>query len=231
MKFLPVKERNMTMLMRLPARRLSLKAYIEKSMIPTIIEHEGSEFLSSLFWGAQPFVCDLYNGVWEQYAQERPFNVSDFRIFDAESKKHEILYVEVPVLPGLEGICSCALAFASDVSDCRRVNIRSYRIQRHRIDDGQVVFEAFGPNGRAGCTRSMPEAESNNAQNKLIDLIWHMAFDDEGIYDMGELENPEELDSFDEMVRSGQGCRRSLFSGSECRRARWRRRINVWQTG
>ena len=46
----------------------------------------------------------------------------------------------------------------------------------------------------------MPEAESNNAQNKLIDLIWRMAFDEEGIYDMGELENPEELDSFDEMV-------------------------------
>ena len=46
----------------------------------------------------------------------------------------------------------------------------------------------------------MPEAGSNNAQNKLIDLIWRMAFDDEGIYDMGELENPEELDSFDEMV-------------------------------
>ena len=200
MKFLPVKERNMTMLMRLPARRLSLKAYIEKSMIPDIIEHEGSEFLSSLFWGAQPFVCDLYNGVWEQYAQERPFNTSDFRIFDAESKKHEILYVEVPVLPGLEEICSCALAFASDISDCRRVNIRSYRIQRHRIDDGQVVFEAFDPNGRAGCTRSMPEAESNNAQNKLIDLIWRMAFEEEGSYDMGELENPEELDSFDEMV-------------------------------
>ena len=200
MKFLPVKERNMTMLMRLPVRRLSLKAYIEKSMIPDIIEHEGSEFLSSLFWGAQPFVCDLYNSVWEQYAQERPFNMSDFRIFDAESKKHEILYVEVPVLPGLEEICSCALAFASDVSECRRVNIRSYRIQKHRIDDGQVVFEVFGPNGRAGCTRPMPEAESNDAQNNLIDLIWHMAFDEEGSYDMGELENPEELDSFDEMV-------------------------------
>ena len=128
MKFLPVKERNMTMLMRLPVRRLSLKAYIEKIMIPDIIAHEGSEFLSSLFWGAQPFVCDLYNGVWEQYAQERPFNTSDFRIFDAESKKHEILYVEVPVLPGLEEICSCALAFASDISGCRRVNIRSMRL-------------------------------------------------------------------------------------------------------
>lgn len=127
-------------------------------------------------------------------------NMSDFRIFDAESKKHEILYVEVPVLPGLEEICSCALAFASDVSECRRVNIRSYRIQKHRIDDGQVVFEVFGPNGRAGCTRPMPEAESNDAQNNLIDLIWHMAFDEEGSYDMGELENPEELDSFDEMV-------------------------------
>ena len=50
MKFLPVKEGNMAMLMRLPVRRLSLKAYIEKSMIPDIIEHEGSEFLSSLFW-------------------------------------------------------------------------------------------------------------------------------------------------------------------------------------
>ena len=46
----------------------------------------------------------------------------------------------------------------------------------------------------------MPEAESNDAQNKLIDLIWRMAFDEEGSYDMGELENPEELDSFDEMV-------------------------------
>lgn len=200
MKFLPVKEGNMAMLMRLPARRLSLKAYIEKSMIPDIIEHEGSEFLSSLFWDAQPFVCDLYNSVWEQYAQERPFNISDFRVFDAESEKREILYVEVPVLPGLEEICSCALAFASDVSDCRRVNIRSYRIQKHRIDEGQAVFEVFGPNGRAGCTRPMPEAESNDAQNKLIDLIWRMAFDEEGRYSMGELENPEELDSYDEMV-------------------------------
>ena len=46
----------------------------------------------------------------------------------------------------------------------------------------------------------MPEAESNDAQNNLIDLIWHMAFEEEGSYDMGELENPEELDSFDEMV-------------------------------
>ena len=200
MKFLPVKERNMTMLMRLPVRRLSLKAYIEKSMIPDIIEHEGSEFLSSLFWGAQPFVCDLYNSVWEQYAQERPFNMSDFRIFDAESKKHEILYVEVPVLPGREEICSCALAFASDVSDCRSVNIRSYRIQRRRNDDGLAVFEVFGPNGRAGCTRPLSDTRSNDAQNKLIDLIWRMAFDEEGRYSMGELENPEELDSFDEMV-------------------------------
>ena len=126
--------------------------------------------------------------------------MSDFRIFDAESKKHEILYVEVPVLPDLEELCSCALAFASDISDCSRVNIRSYRIQKHRIDDGQVVFEVFGLNGRAGCTRSMPEAGSNNAQNKLIDLIWRMAFDEEGRYSMGELENPEELDSYDEMV-------------------------------
>ena len=86
--------------MRLPARRLSLKAYIENGMIPDIITHEGSEFLSSLFCGAQHFVCDLYNGVWKQYAQERPFNISDFRVFDSESKKHEILYVEVPVLLG-----------------------------------------------------------------------------------------------------------------------------------
>lgn len=200
MKFLPVEEGNAAMLMRLPARRLSLKAYIEKSMIPDIIEHEGSEFLSSLLWGAQHFVCDLYNSVWEQYAQERPFNISDFRVFDAESEKHEILYVKVPVLPGLEELCSCALAFASDVSDCCRMNIRSYRIQKHRIDDGQAVFEVFGPNGRAGCTRPTPEAGSNDAQNKLIDLIWRMAFDEEGRYSMGELENPEELDSYDEMV-------------------------------
>lgn len=200
MKFLPVKERNMTMLMRLPARRLSLKVYIENTMIPDIIAHEGPEFLSSLFWGAQHFVFDLYNGVWEQYAQERPFNISDFRVFDAESGKHEILYVEVPVLPGLEEICSCALAFASDVSDCCRMNIRSYRIQRHRNDDGLAVFEVFGPNGRAGCTRPMSETRSNDAQNKLIDLIWRMAFDEEGRYSMGELENPEELDSYDEMV-------------------------------
>ncbi len=157
MKFLPVKERNMTMLMRLPIRWLSLKAYIEKSMISDIIEHEGSEFLSSLFWGAQLFVCDLYNSVWEQYTQERPFNMSDFRIFDAESEKHEILYVEVPVLPGLEELCNCALAFASDVSDCCRMNIRSYRIQKRRIDDGQAVFEVFGLNGRAGCTRPLAE--------------------------------------------------------------------------
>lgn len=194
MKFLPVKEGNMAMLLRLPIRRLSLKAYIEKSMIPDIIEHEGSDFLSSLFWGAQPFVCDLYNSVWEQYAQERPFNISDFRVFDAESEKHEILYVEVPVLPGLEELCSCALAFASDISDCSRVNIRSYRIQRHRSDDGQVVFEAFGPNGRAGCTRPLPEAGGKDAQNKLIDLIWRMAFDVEGRYSMGELDSYDEMD-------------------------------------
>ena len=200
MKFLPVKEGNTAMLMRLPDRRLSLKAYIENSMIPDVIAHEGSEFLSSLFWGAQHFVCDLYNSIWEQYAQERPFNISDFRVFDAESEKHEILYVEVPVLPELEELCSCALAFASDVSDRHRVNIRSYRIQRHQIDDGQAVFEVFGPNGRAGCTRPMPEVGGKDAQNKLIDLIWRMAFDEEGRYSMGELENPEELDSYDEMV-------------------------------
>ena len=193
------------MLMRLPVRRLSLKANIEKSMIPDIIEHEGSDFLASLFWGAQPFVCDLYNSVWEQYAQKRPFNISDFRVFDAESEKHEILYVEVPVLSGLEELCNCALAFASDVSDCCRMNIRSYRIQKRRIDDGQAVFEVFGPNGRAGCTRPLSDTRSNDAQNKLIDLIWCMAFDEEGRYSMGELENPEELDSFDEMLRSGQG--------------------------
>ena len=200
MKFLPVKEGNAAILMRLPVRRLSLKVYIENTMIPDIIAYEGSEFLSSLFWDAQHFVCDLYNGVWEQYAQERPFNISDFRVFDAESGKHEILYVEVPVLPGREEICSCALAFASDVSDCRSVNIRSYRIQKRRIDDGQAVFEVFGSNGRAGCTRPLSDTRSNDAQNKLIDLIWRMAFDEEGRYSMGELENPEELDFFDEMV-------------------------------
>lgn len=200
MKFLPVKEGNAAILMRLPARRLSLKAYIENSMIPDIIAHEGSEFLSSLFWGAQHFVCDLYNSVWEQYAQESPFNISDFRVFDAEPGKHEILYVEVPVLPGLEEICSCALDFASDVSDCRSVNIRSYRIQRRRNDDGLAVFEVFGPNGRTGCTRPLSDTRSNDAQNKLIDLIWHMAFDEEGRYSMGELKNPEELDPYDEMV-------------------------------
>ncbi len=78
MKFLPVKEGNAAILMRLPVRRLSLKVYIENTMIPDIIAYEGSEFLSSLFWGAQHFVCDLYNGVWEQYAQKRPFNISIF---------------------------------------------------------------------------------------------------------------------------------------------------------
>lgn len=36
MKFLPVKEGNAAILMRLPARRLSLKAYIENSMINSL---------------------------------------------------------------------------------------------------------------------------------------------------------------------------------------------------
>lgn len=49
MKFLPVKEGNAAILMRLPVRRLSLKVYIENTMIPDIIAYEGSEFLSSLF--------------------------------------------------------------------------------------------------------------------------------------------------------------------------------------
>ena len=80
------------------------------------------------------------------------------------------------------------------------MNIRSYRIQKRRIDDGQAVFEVFGLNGRAGCTCPLSDTRSKDAQNKLIDLIWRMAFDEEGIYSMGELENPEELDSFDEMV-------------------------------
>lgn len=200
MKFLPVKEGNIVVPMRLPSQRLSLKAYVENGMIPDIIAHEGSEFLSSLFWGAQHFICDLYNSVWEQYARERPFNLSDFRIFDAESEKHEILYVEVPVLPGLEELCSCALAFASDAADRCRVNIRSYRIQRRRIDDEQVVFEAFGPNERTGCTHPMPATRSKDMRNKLLNLIWSMAFDEEGRYDMSELEAQEDLDSYDEMV-------------------------------
>ena len=50
MKFLPVKEGNMAMLMRLPARRLSLKAYIEKSMIPDIIEHDASKQITLRLW-------------------------------------------------------------------------------------------------------------------------------------------------------------------------------------
>lgn len=37
MKFLPVKEGNAAILMRLPVRRLSLKVYIENTMIPDII--------------------------------------------------------------------------------------------------------------------------------------------------------------------------------------------------
>ena len=204
MKFLPVKCAGPD-LMRQPVQRLSLKNYIEDCMIPGIIRQEGSGFFSSVFWGARRFVCDLYNGVWEKYARERPFNIYDFRVFIAESQKHMVLYVEVPELPGQEELCNCALAFAGDVSDSDTVDIRAYQTRKHRIDGRHVILEVFDTEGRAACTASMSEAESTDAQNELVDLVWYMAFDEEGGYDMSELESPEEMLSHDRALREYYG--------------------------
>ena len=192
MKFLPMKKDCSVSSLALRERRIALKRYIEEEMIPALIEQEGSEFLTSLFWVGQRFVCDLYNDVWEQYAQERPFNISDFRVFDAESEKHEILYVKVPVLPGWEELCSCALAFASDISDAGHKNIQSYRVQKRWIERERAVFEVFGPNERVGCTPSMSKREMGNALYEIVKLIWSMSFDDEeDCFSIGEIEDPE----------------------------------------
>ena len=84
MKFLPMKRDRAASSLALRERRLALKRYIEEEMIPALIEQEGSEFLTSLFWAGQRFVCDLYNEVWNQYAQEKPFELKDFRVFQGE---------------------------------------------------------------------------------------------------------------------------------------------------
>ena len=61
-------------------------------------------------------------------------------------------------------------------------------------------MRSLASTGAQGVRVPLSDTRSNDAQNKLIDLIWHMAFDEEGRYSMGELKNPEELDSYDEMV-------------------------------
>lgn len=192
MKFLPMKRDRAASSLALRERRLALKRYIEEEMIPALIEQEGSEFLTSLFWAGQRFVCDLYNDVWNQYAQEKPFELTDFQVFQAESNKHNLLYVRVPSLPGTEDFDNCALAFASGISEYRYVSIQSYRVQKRWIERERAVFEVFGPNERVGCTPSMSKREMGNVLYEIVKLIWSMSFDDEeDCFSIGEIEDPE----------------------------------------
>lgn len=192
MKFLPMKRDRAATSLALRERRLALKRYIEEEMIPALIEQEGSEFLTSLFWVGQRFVCNLYNEVWNQYAQEKPFELTDFQVFQAESNKHNLLYVRVPCLPGTENFDNSALAFASDISDAGHKNIQSYRVQKRWIERERAVFEVFGPNERVGCTPSMSKREMGNALYEIVKLIWSMSFDDEeDCFSIGEIEDPE----------------------------------------
>ena len=192
MKFLPMKKDCSVSSLALRERRIALKRYIEEEMIPALIEQEGSEFLTSLFWVGQRFVCDLYNEVWNQYAQEKPFELTDFQVFQAESNKHNLLYVRVPCLPGTEDFDNCALAFASDISEYRYVSIQSYRVQKRWIERERAAFEVFGPNERVGCTPSMSKREMGNALYEIVKLIWSMSFDDEeDCFSIGEIEDPE----------------------------------------
>ena len=57
-----------------------------------------------------------------------------------------------------------------------------------------------GHTDETSCPKTFTQGLYREQYDKLIDLIWHMAFDEEGRYSMGELKNPEELDSYDEMV-------------------------------
>lgn len=190
MKFQPIRKDRAASSLALPERRLALKRYIEEEMIPALIGQEGSEFLFSLFWAGQRFACDLYNEVWDQYAQEKPFELTDFQVFQAESDKHNLLYVRVPGLPGTGDFDNCALAFASDVSDAGHKNIQSYRVQKRWIERERAVFEVFGPNERVGCTPSMSKREMGEALYEIVNMIWSMSFGEKDCFSIGEIEDP-----------------------------------------
>lgn len=181
-----------TKIAHLPEQRYALKKYIESTFIPGILEHDGSDFLASLTWGGPRFVCDLYNGVWEKYLQERPFDLSDFRMFEAFKDAHEIVFFSVPALPGTEGLFTSGLAFANNLTETYD-DIRLYRVQKNRIDNDTVVFEVFGPGGRVGCTPSAPEADMGATPTEIIRLIWQMAFEEDSLFAIEEIEDCDEL--------------------------------------
>ena len=177
-KLLPENGNKTVYLMRMFKRRLSLKQYIEKKFIPAVLEHEGIEFCVSILFGSNHFIRNLYNAIWDKYAQEEPFELSDFQIFEAYTHEHHVLYVMVPAIPGTEMMYTSGFAFAYDIPDMDSKKIRMYHVQKSSFDEDLYEFEVFGPGGQVGCTRAIPEAEINNAPTEVINRIWSMAFED-----------------------------------------------------
>lgn len=177
MKFQPEKEGKIVYLMRMFEQQFSLKQYIERQFIPALLGQEGVEFCVSILFGSNHFICDLYNAIWNKYAQEEPFELSDFQVFKACTEKHCVLYVIVPGIPGTEDTYTSGFAFAYDPSEMDSKSISMYYVRKSRFDEDQYDFEVFAPDGQVGCTRPISEAEIDIAPTEVIDLLWRMAFE------------------------------------------------------
>lgn len=199
MKFSPVGTDRTAHPMRLPERRYSLIQYFVDSLIPDILKHDGANFCSDIIGDGPQFVCDLYNEVWDKYAQERPFELADFRVFEAYSQPHGILFVSIPGLPGMKNFCPSAFAIAYDSPSFR--NSRMYKVHQRTIDNNKIGYEVYGPNGRVGCTPFIHKTELSNEPIKIVDLIWQMAFDEKPSYELGEIEDCAAILAEQEMMQ------------------------------
>lgn len=188
--------------MRLPERRYSLIQYFVDSLIPDILKHDGANFCSDIIWEGPQFVCDLYNEIWDKYAQERPFELADFRVFEAYSQPHSILFISIPGLPGMKNFCPSAFAIAFDSYDSHHFrNFRMYKVHQRTVGDRKIGYEIYGPNGRVGCTPFIHKTELSNEPIKIVDLIWQMAFDEKPSYEFGEIEDCNTILAEQEMMQ------------------------------
>lgn len=169
--------------------------YFVDSLIPDILKHDGVSFCSEIIGDGPQFVCDLYNEVWDKYAHERPFELSDFQAFEAYSKPHGILLVSIPGLPGMNNLCPSAFAIAYDSP-----SFRLYKMHQRAINN-KIGYEVFGPNGRVGCTPFIHKTELSNEPIKIVDLIWQMAFSEKPSYELGEIEDCNTILAEQEMMQ------------------------------
>lgn len=193
MKFSSMKSDGFQEPMMTTEKRFFLKNHLEKTIIPSILADQGADFCCSMIVEGSRFLCDLYNAIWERYANEHPFCPLDFLVYSAANDDHIVLYAVLPEIPGAEGMGICGIGLACDPYGLSFTNVRAYYTYASRIDNSRTVFEIHGPNGRVGCTPSKKITPFSHDSNEIIDLIWKMAFDENGDYAMELIFDEEEL--------------------------------------